>query len=461
MMKKYLLPAFLLCFLNGYSEEYKYKEIAEKFRDGKFEKSFKLAEEAIAKDPNEMLPYVYKAMSIYQGKEIKKITSKYPNLLEASLSLLKEAKPKYKVGDSIPATFLVSLNSMQMESYQTISRAVKKQNYKLATQLADEHYLLFDNSNSIYESYIYANLSKLCNDQLILKEVTNKTELFDFIAAVTQKYTANIYKSKNSNRNLYLLKKIQQTVMEGSDLLASKNNVELVDKWNAWVLASFSGKSEETRNYYAYSLLFPKNDKLRKPDYKSTVQYKNVYQDFGGLLSKDYQFEEWNKPEYKMANTGKYASYLSKEEKVVLLVTNLCRLDPTLFEKTFLKKYLEKHPEEKGTYSTSLINTLKKGIPALPYQPDSVLFLAAKCHAVYQGEQGREGHQGLYGDPDGRAKHFNFVGPSIGECCSYGADLPEEIVMQLLVDKDVPGLGHRLAMISQKYVAVGISVQPH
>lgn len=461
MVARFLLFLFLLFSCNGFSQEYKYKEIAEKFRDGKFDKSLKLAEEAIAKNPAEMLPYIYKAMSIYQGKDIKKITTKYPNLLEASLAVLKEGKPKYKPSDSIPNTFLVSLNTMQIESYQPIARAVKKQNYALAKQLSDEHYALFDNSSLLFESYIYANLSKLCNEQLILKEVTKKNELFEFLSYVTQKYTANIFKSVNCNRNLYLLKKIQQTVKTGCDLLVSKNNYEYVDKWNAWLASTFNGKSDKTRNYYASVILFPKNENLSKPDYANSILYKNVDQDIKSLLSKDYQFDEWNKPEYKMANTGKYASYLTREEKAVLMVMNLCRMDPVLFEKTFLKRYLEKYPEEKGTYVASLLALLKKGDTEIPYQPDSVLFLAAKIHAVYCGEQGKEGHQDVYGDPDARAKHVGFVGPQIGECCDYGMELPEEIVMHLLVDKDTPGMGHRYAIVDQKNVAVGISIQPH
>jgi hypothetical protein len=463
-MKALYTVIFLNCFFYGplgFSQEYKYKEIAEKFRDGKFDKSLKLAEEAIAKDPNEMLPYIYKAMSIYQGREIKKITSKYPNLLESSIAVLKEAKPKYKPSDSIPNTFLVSLNNMQLEAYQPISRAVKKQNYALAKQLSDEHYALFDNSCLIYESYIYANLSKLCNEQLVLKEATKKNDLYEFISSVSKKYTDNIFKSKNSNRNLYLLKKIQQTVKAGTDLLEAKNGLKYIAKWNAWLLENFTGKTEETRNYFASALLFPKNEKLSKPSFATTEQFKNVDDDINNLLSKDYRFNEWNKPEYKMANTAKYASYLTKDEKVVLLVANLCRLDPVLFEKTFLKKYLEKNPDEKGTYSATLITMLMKGRTFEPILPDSVLTLSAKLHAHYCGEQGKEGHQGLFGDPEGRAKHFGYVGAGVGECCDYGMSLPEEIILNLLVDKDTPGMGHRYAIVSQDYFAVGISIQPH
>ncbi|HYG51405.1 MAG TPA: CAP domain-containing protein, partial [Flavobacteriales bacterium] len=325
----------------------------------------------------------------------------------------------------------------------------------------DEHYTLFDNSDVLFESYIYPNLTKTCNDLLALKETEKKEELFDLLLGITKTYTANIQKSGQTVKTLFLLKRLQQTIKTGMDALLAKKLIAYVEKWSAFLTSTFNASSEKARNYYAHMLVFPKTEGISKPHPATSALYANTQEDLKKLLNSAYYFEEWNKPEYRMAYTGKYASYLTKDEKAVLLVMNLCRLDPVLFEKTFVKKYLERHPGELGSYSTSLINTLKKGNKALPYLPDSVLFLAAQLHAKNYGELGKEGHGGLYGDPDGRAKHFGYIGTGVGESCDYGMSLPEEIVLHLLVDKDVPGVGHRLSIITQEYVAVGISIQPH
>jgi hypothetical protein len=342
-----------------------------------------------------------------------------------------------------------------------MARMIKKGNYAGAKPLASEHYKLFDNSSLLFESYIYPNLSKLCNEQLLLKETKDKTELFNFIFEITQTYTNNILASKNSIRNLYLLKKVQQTIASNNALLTAKKGSEYVEKWNAFVLSKFNGSSEKLRNYYGYALLFPNGEGLANDNFSSSDLYKNHDENMKNNLSGEYVFEEWNNAKYKMANTGKDADYLTKDEKTVLYVANLCRMDPILFERTFLKKYLELHPDEKGAYANSLISTLKKGKTQQPFLPDSILFLAAKIHAINYGELGKEGHGGLFGDPTGRAKHFGYVGNGVGECCDYGMDIPEEIVIHLLVDKDVSDLGHRKAMTSTEYVAVGISIQPH
>ena len=47
-----------------------------------------------------------------------------------------------------------------------------------------------------------------------------------------------------------------------------------------------------------------------------------------------------------------------------------------------------------------------------------------------------------------------------GECCDYGSNDPVEIIITLLIDKDITSLGHRKILLG-KYTSVGISIQPH
>jgi hypothetical protein len=48
-----------------------------------------------------------------------------------------------------------------------------------------------------------------------------------------------------------------------------------------------------------------------------------------------------------------------------------------------------------------------------------------------------------------------------GECCSYGNENGKDIVLQLLIDHDVPSLGHRKICLNEAYVKVGASIQSH
>ena len=43
------------------------------------------------------------------------------------------------------------------------------------------------------------------------------------------------------------------------------------------------------------------------------------------------------------------------------------------------------------------------------------------------------------------------------ECCSYGMHSAKDIVMQLLIDHDVPSLGHRENCLNNEYSKIGVS----
>jgi uncharacterized protein YkwD len=40
-------------------------------------------------------------------------------------------------------------------------------------------------------------------------------------------------------------------------------------------------------------------------------------------------------------------------------------------------------------------------------------------------------------------------------------DTGKDIILQLLIDDDVPSLGHRINCLNKEYTKIGVSVQPH
>ncbi len=50
---------------------------------------------------------------------------------------------------------------------------------------------------------------------------------------------------------------------------------------------------------------------------------------------------------------------------------------------------------------------------------------------------------------------------AVGEVISFGAVLPEEIVMSWLVDDGVSSRGHRQALLDPRYTRAGANCQPH
>jgi uncharacterized protein YkwD len=165
----------------------------------------------------------------------------------------------------------------------------------------------------------------------------------------------------------------------------------------------------------------------------------------------------WNNVIYKKANTAAKANYLSNAEKQIIYILNLARMNPPLFASTAVKQFparigddnLSAHPD-----FLSLLDTLKKLKPLPLLYPDSLCWVSAKCHATSSGNIGYVGHERVN---DACEKLSNYS----GECCHYGYSDPFSIVLSLLVDEDVPSLGHRKIMLLKGFTKLGVALAPH
>ncbi len=140
---------------------------------------------------------------------------------------------------------------------------------------------------------------------------------------------------------------------------------------------------------------------------------------------------------------------MTDAEKEVIYVLNLARMNPVLFANTVVKKYPANHSD----YYTSLLATMLTLKPIKLLYPDSLCFAGALCHAINSGAEGYAGH--TRSTEECRKKwYYN------GECCDYGHNKPLDIIMSLLIDEDVPSLGHRDICLSG-YKKIGVSIQFH
>ncbi len=161
---------------------------------------------------------------------------------------------------------------------------------------------------------------------------------------------------------------------------------------------------------------------------------------------------KWNDKKFKSCRTVDGINYLNEEEKKVIWVLNMIRLDPQLFLKTILLKPDIANVWKCPNYYT-LISDVKKLTPNnTPLLPDSLAFVSARCHAIQSGIKGYLGHDRKITD----CKDDFFA-----ECCEYGSFDAFTILMDLLVDKGVNPPGHREACFSPNYLKLGVSIQPH
>ena len=173
------------------------------------------------------------------------------------------------------------------------------------------------------------------------------------------------------------------------------------------------------------------------------------------FISPQYFFSQaWSEQELAKANTCIFINELSEIEKEAILYINLARLFPLKFAKIEVLPYFG--PEKYGAYledspyKESLLSDLKttKPMNALIYNEE--LRELAICFAVEQGASGYMGHN--------RKKCAGFYN---AECIAYGMETGKDIAMQLLVDHDVPSLGHREACLDSKITKIGIGYSRH
>ena len=167
----------------------------------------------------------------------------------------------------------------------------------------------------------------------------------------------------------------------------------------------------------------------------------------------------WSAQQIAKANTAQNADYLTEEEKDVIFLTNLVRLDGAFFANTFLLQNRANDPS--NYYVSSLYSTLPSIKNLSMLAPNKCCFSLAESHANDMGQTGYVGHTSS--DGTSCSTRLKRCSPKFyyGENCFYGKNSATEIVLQLLIDEDVPSLGHRENILDSKFNSVGVAIRPH
>lgn len=160
---------------------------------------------------------------------------------------------------------------------------------------------------------------------------------------------------------------------------------------------------------------------------------------------------------YKKCNTARFSLYMGKQARRTILLMNLSRVAPFFFADSILRKYEDTVKQKNRRYIESLYKDLLGLEDMQVLKPSMGLWLSAFSHALVSGFTSYEGHRGL----KLRLRLFlNFNG-TYGENCDYGPRNALDIVMDLLIDEGIPGLGHRENILSERYYRVGVSKKWH
>jgi len=196
---------------------------------------------------------------------------------------------------------------------------------------------------------------------------------------------------------------------------------------------------------------------------KETMRADSMIEVYTQQIRNQLGSDIWGDSVKRAANTAATTAYMSEEEKDVLYWLNLARLHPDLYAELYISPHLCLYKYYKGrigspyddhikthiTYINTCYIFMAKHDARAALVPDEANYKSAECHAIESGKTGYVGH-----DRTNCTQNFS------AECCEYGSSEGYSVIHNLLLDVDVPGLGHRRACLAT-YHNIGISVQPH
>lgn len=173
-------------------------------------------------------------------------------------------------------------------------------------------------------------------------------------------------------------------------------------------------------------------------------------------------FALWPDTILAKANSAKDVPYMSEEEKLAIFYINLVRTNPPLFADTYLKDYLKENKVKKDKDVKSLIEELERTKARVMLQPSEELTDAARKHAKDMGNSGRTGHKASNGMSfQDRMEPLSKLFAGMNENCNYGNEGGIDAVIDLLIDRNVPNVGHRRNILDPDMRFAGVAIEPH
>jgi uncharacterized protein YkwD len=180
---------------------------------------------------------------------------------------------------------------------------------------------------------------------------------------------------------------------------------------------------------------------------------------YGHLEGQD--LSKWPKDSLDMANTASSHNNLSAEEKKLIQLINLARMNGRSFMSRVAKPYIAANDKDDDEYVEGLYADLKNSKELHLLKPLEALHKSAHHHAHDMGSKGLLGHDSSDGTTFTMRIHKFHKPVTVSENINYGYDDAISIVMEMLIDEGVTNRTHRHNILGQTFHHIGVSIQPH
>lgn len=180
---------------------------------------------------------------------------------------------------------------------------------------------------------------------------------------------------------------------------------------------------------------------------------------FSSLTAQD--LSKWPADSLAMANTASHHTDLTPEEKKLIQLVNLARMDGHAFKKRIAEPYIKANDKDDDEYVEGLYTDLRntKGLHLL--KPLETLHKSAAHHATDMGTHGMLGHNSTDGTNFTMRIHKFHKPVLVSENISYGYSDAVSIIMEMLIDEGVKDFTHRHNILGKTFHHIGVSIKPH
>ena len=185
----------------------------------------------------------------------------------------------------------------------------------------------------------------------------------------------------------------------------------------------------------------------------------------------------WTQEELDNANTARNTDYLNEEEKKIVFYMNLARTDGERFFNTYFQDFVNAYNIDMQRYSNyndlkvnrkdKYYRGLKEDLQEIKglslFSPDETLTWIAQQHAKDLSKHNIAGHNSSDGRTvKDRISKF-YPRRAMAENLAFGFSKGLANVCMLLLDKNVPDLGHRKTILGTGYnlSQVGVNIKSH
>ena len=423
---------------------------------------------------------IYKGLSFFRLPGDQDIKKQQENPLLHALHLIEQAKQAFQNQEAKDKTYLTD----ELQEIQKVIFNKAKKNYLSGNRSKAKHYFdalnrTFDESNPLFVNHYAFDDShfKKTLRSNIIKEEQNITfysaeiekridQHYDQKQKLLSQWDNPVYRLANSAKKAAYLTSEEKMIYYYLNLVRMNPQLFLKTFIMPRLHVKYHGEIEVIIPVYDTLKIDHYDQKLNKEAFYNLPVHK-IYQNEipenkaarfieKKLVHKDSHGERYR---YNINYTGLY-NYLEKNRPELLIPQNLSKFISKsegqglirfkMYNKT-LTYYNKTFEEETANsfYYQSLFKKLSQMKPGDILQPDHQLFKTAECWAIEAGNKGLKGH-----DRINCQKNYD------AEACDYGNDNGFDVVLNLLVDKFVPSLGHRKVLLG-KYSELGAAIRPH